>query len=117
MGARAPRAGVRRRKADVTRRATLYDPSLELDSCGIGFVADTTGAASRATVDAVLEALRRVRHRGATVADGQTGDGAGVLFPIPAFLRGDGVAMVFARGERECAIVEEACAAEGITVA
>ena len=103
----------------MTQRATLYDPTLELDSCGIGFVADAGGAPSRAIVEALLEALRRVRHRGATVADGRTGDGAGVLVPIPGFLLGgaDGLAMVFSRRALDRALVEEACAAEGIDVA
>src|SRR5438128_9780266 len=70
-------------------------------------------------MDTVIEALRRVRHRGATVADGRTGDGSGILVPIPAFLTdgADGIAMVFARGPNDRAIVEESCAAEGIAVA
>ena len=96
----------------------LHDPTDELDSCGIGFVADGGGRPSREIVELVLEALRRVRHRGATVADGKTGDGAGVLFPIPELLapRGTGVAMLFARGDGERPLVEEACAAEGLAV-
>ena len=103
----------------MTHRATLYDPSHELDSCGIGFVADAAGAPSRGIVEAVLEALQRVRHRGATFADGRTGDGAGVLFPIPTCLTSgaDGVAMIFSRSPSDRSLVEEACAAEGIAVA
>ncbi len=97
----------------------LYDPSRHLDSCGIGFVADAGGSASRALMELVLEALRRVRHRGATVADGRTGDGAGILVPIPGFLLdgADGLAMIFSRGPADRALVEEGCAAEGIGVA
>ncbi|HEY3188651.1 MAG TPA: glutamate synthase central domain-containing protein, partial [Solirubrobacteraceae bacterium] len=81
-------------------------------------VADAAGLPSRAIVEKVLEALRRVRHRGATVADGRTGDGSGVLVPIPAYLLGgaDGIAMIFARRPDDRAVVEEACAAEGIAV-
>ncbi len=96
----------------------LHDPTDELDSCGIGFVADGAGRESREIVELVLEALRRVRHRGATVADGKTGDGAGVLFPIPELLApaGSGVAMLFARADGERPLVEEACAAEGLAV-
>ena len=103
----------------MTPRATLYDSTHELDSCGIGFVADAGGTPSRAIVESVLEALRRVRHRGATVADGRTGDGAGVLVPIPPYLSGDGegIAMVFSRSAGDRAAVEEECAAEGIAVA
>src|SRR5690242_5208282 len=46
----------------VPPRATLFDPNRELDSCGIGFVAETSGRASREILDALLEGLRRVRH-------------------------------------------------------
>ncbi|MDQ3879100.1 MAG: glutamate synthase subunit alpha, partial [Actinomycetota bacterium] len=59
---------------------------LERDACGIGFVADGRGRASRSIVDSTLEALCRVRHRGAVAADELTGDGAGVLLPIPRAL-------------------------------
>ncbi|HEY4846049.1 MAG TPA: glutamate synthase-related protein [Candidatus Dormibacteraeota bacterium] len=65
------------------RRAGLYDPRFEHDACGIGFVADAGGRASREIVDAALAALNRVRHRGAVAADHRSGDGAGVLLPIP----------------------------------
>ncbi len=65
---------------------TLYDPRREHDACGIGFVADAGGAPSRRIVDAALEGLRGVRHRGAVAADARTGDGAGVLVPLPAAL-------------------------------
>ena len=53
----------------MTQRATLFDPTHEIDSCGIGFVADAGGRRSRTLVETVIEALNRVRHRGATVAD------------------------------------------------
>jgi glutamate synthase (ferredoxin) len=103
----------------VTRRATLYDSTHEVDSCGIGFVADVSGRRSRALVETVIEALNRVRHRGATVADGKTGDGAGVLVPIPSFLAmgGAGIAMAFVRGDGDRELVERGCRAEGIDVA
>src|SRR2546430_5704478 len=66
----------------------MYDSRFEHDACGIGFVADAGGRASRGVVDAALAALHRVRHRGAVAADHRSGDGAGLLLPIPdAFLR------------------------------
>ena len=71
---------------------------VERDACGIGFVADARGRASREIVDCLLEGLHNVRHRGATAADGKTGDGAGVLLPLPP-RRSPGVAMVFLRDE------------------
>ena len=55
----------------------------ERDACGIGFVADAEGRTSREIVQAALDALTRVRHRGALAADARTGDGAGLLTPIP----------------------------------
>ena len=96
---------------------TLYDPTRERDACGIGFVADARGRASRDVVDLALEALRRVRHRGAVAADGRTGDGAGVILPIPlALLPGSwcGLGMVFLRDEAARERIEAACEAEGI---
>jgi glutamate synthase (ferredoxin) len=55
----------------------------ELDACGIGFVADEAARSSREIVDLALAGLACVRHRGAVAADGLSGDGAGVLLPIP----------------------------------
>ena len=89
----------------------------ERDACGIGFLADASGRASRAIVDGVLEGLARMRHRGAIAADRRTGDGAGILLPLPrALVPGPwcGLAMVFLRDESGRAALEEACAAEGI---
>ena len=86
----------------MSRRPTLHDPSAERDACGIGFVADSGGRPSRAILDALLEGLCRVRHRGAIAADRRTGDGAGLLLPLPDALRpeaGGGLAMVFLRDD------------------
>ena len=100
----------------MPRSLTDNPHHLERDACGIGFVASATGRPSRAVLDLVLEALTRVRHRGAVAADHRTGDGAGVLLPLPRALvpEGLGLAMVFARGTGARAAVEEACVAEGI---
>ena len=68
----------------------------ERDACGIGFVADAEGRASREILSLALEALRRVRHRGAVAADAKSGDGAGVLLPIPdGVFHGFGVGALF----------------------
>ena len=94
-------------------------PQLERDACGIGFVARVSGVASREVLDAVLEALRRVRHRGAVAADDRSGDGAGVLLPLPRALverPDEGLAMVFLRRASARRDVEDACAAHGIRV-
>ncbi len=67
----------------------LYDPAFEHDGCGVGFVVDVTGARSRDIVDTALGALCRLDHRGASGAEVNTGDGAGILIQVPdAFLRG-----------------------------
>jgi glutamate synthase (NADPH/NADH) large chain len=61
----------------------LYDPSFEHDACGVGFLAHLRGHASHDLVDRGLRALERMEHRGATGAEPNTGDGAGILIQIP----------------------------------
>ncbi|MGK5448353.1 glutamate synthase large subunit [Streptomyces radiopugnans] len=66
----------------------MYDPRDEHDACGVGFVATLTGEASHALVDQALTVLRNLEHRGATGAEADSGDGAGILVQVPdAFLR------------------------------
>ena len=91
----------------------------ELDACGIGFVADAHGRSSRAIVAAALGGLACVKHRGAVAADARTADGSGLLVPIPPALfgEGNGVAVLFVRGEDPRPAVEAAAAAEGLSVA
>ena len=74
------------------RSSTIFhNPTAERDACSIGFVADAKGRPAREIVAALLEGLRWVEHRGATAADGKTGDGAGVLLPIsPALVPSPG---------------------------
>ena len=62
---------------------SLYDPSMDRDACGVGFVADIQGNRSRSIVDDGLEILRRLSHRAAVGADPLTGDGAGILLQLP----------------------------------
>jgi len=109
----------------------------ELDACGIGFVAGSSGETSREIVDLALRGLACVRHRGAIAADGLSGDGAGLLTPIPraffARVGGEalrtaldparlGVVTAFldldddARRTAEAAVAE-ACAAQGVELA
>ncbi|HWB71787.1 MAG TPA: hypothetical protein VG452_06175, partial [Egibacteraceae bacterium] len=59
------------------------DVGAERDACGIGFVANADGTASRAIVDTALAGLCGVKHRGAVAADARSGDGAGLLLPLP----------------------------------
>src|SRR6478736_4978650 len=66
----------------------LYDPRFEHDACGVSFVANIKGVASRAIVSMGVGALCNLEHRGATGAEPDTGDGAGILIQIPdRFLR------------------------------
>jgi glutamate synthase (NADPH) large chain len=66
----------------------LYDPSHEHDSCGVSFVADVKGRRTNALVATALGALCNLEHRGATGAEANTGDGAGILLQVPdRFLR------------------------------
>ena len=63
--------------------AGIYRASDEHDACGVGFVASIDGHHCRAVVEAALDALKAVWHRGAVDADGMTGDGAGIHLSIP----------------------------------
>ncbi|RLE19670.1 MAG: glutamate synthase subunit alpha, partial [Actinobacteria bacterium] len=66
----------------------LYDPRNEHDSCGVAFVANLRGVRSNELVVTGLKALTNLEHRGATGAEPDTGDGAGILIQVPdLFLR------------------------------
>jgi glutamate synthase domain-containing protein 2/glutamate synthase domain-containing protein 1/glutamate synthase domain-containing protein 3 len=80
----------------------LYEPSQEHDGCGIGFVANISGAKSHDIVLKGVQILENLVHRGACGCDPQTGDGAGILIQIPhSFF------------ERECAELNFALPAAG----
>src|SRR5437763_7574909 len=61
----------------------LYDPALEKDSCGVGFIADIKGKKSHKLIEDALAILCNLEHRGAVGADPRAGDGAGILVQIP----------------------------------
>jgi glutamate synthase (NADPH/NADH) large chain len=66
----------------------LYDPALERDACGVGFVCNIKNRKSHEIIRQGLEILERLTHRGAVGADSRAGDGAGILVQIPdAFFR------------------------------
>ncbi|HEX9236101.1 MAG TPA: glutamate synthase central domain-containing protein, partial [Actinomycetota bacterium] len=120
----------------AVRRRRSFAAVSERDACGTGFVADAEGRAGRHIIEAALEALCRVRHRGAVAADAKTGDGAGLLLPVPGrFLAHEleasqrlpgldpgrlGVAMLFVFDRSPAhelrRIVQAACAAEHVEV-
>src|SRR5947209_2738174 len=69
--------------------AGLYDPTFEHDACGVGAVACLSGEQRHATVRRALDVLDHLEHRGASGAEVDTGDGAGILLQLPdEFLRG-----------------------------
>jgi len=66
----------------------LYDGLHEHDACGVAFVATLTGVASHDIVVKALTALRNLDHRGASGAEPDSGDGAGITLQVPdALLR------------------------------
>ena len=66
----------------------LYDPAFEHDACGVSFVVDMHGRATHDLVSKAVGSLCHLEHRGASGADVDTGDGAGILIQVPdAFYR------------------------------
>jgi glutamate synthase domain-containing protein 2/glutamate synthase domain-containing protein 1/glutamate synthase domain-containing protein 3 len=69
-------------------RPSGFKPEVDHDACGVGFIAQLGSSGSRDVVERALTALERLCHRGGVDADGLSGDGAGILTPIPkAFIR------------------------------
>lgn len=62
---------------------TLFDPKFEKAACGVGFIVNINGLASRKLVDQASTIGERMTHRGACSCDNLTGDGAGVMLGIP----------------------------------
>ncbi|HSP65110.1 MAG TPA: hypothetical protein VLO10_02870, partial [Candidatus Deferrimicrobium sp.] len=109
----------------------LRDARFEHDGCGVAFVATTSGVAANHIVASAMRALVNLGHRGATGADPDTGDGAGILLQVPhEFLStaagvdlpragAYGVGMVFLPADRTArhtaqAIIASCCADEGV---
>lgn len=114
----------------------LYNPDHEHDACGIGFVANIKGISSNEIVKQAIKVLINLDHRGATGAEMNSGDGAGILMQLPhQFLKTScqglgfelpdpgyyGVGMLFLPGEREdrlpCEeLVEQIIRDEGLSI-
>lgn len=94
----------------------LYQARFEHDACGVGLVTNMRGEASHRIIEQGITVLKRLMHRGASGADPDTGDGAGLLIALPdAFFRAIvdfplpapgqyGVAMMFGGVGQEAAI-------------
>ena len=67
----------------VEREQGLYDPQMEKDSCGVGFLCHIQGRKSNRLIQDSLKVLKRLKHRSATGSDPNTGDGAGILIQMP----------------------------------
>ena len=61
----------------------LYDPWFEHDACGVGFVVDMKGRKSHKILRDAIQVLVNLDHRGASGAEVNTGDGAGILIQMP----------------------------------
>src|SRR5437879_7185676 len=114
----------------------LYDPRLEHDACGVGFIAHISGERTHDLVEKAVLSVVNLTHRGAVSADGKSGDGAGILSQIPRRLFNReisrlgmampdgwrlGVAMTFLpqagrRHDRAVALIEEAVEEHGLRV-
>lgn len=72
------------REVDVAINGqSLYDSQYEHDACGVGFLANINGEKNHGIVEQGIEILKNLLHRGATGADVNTGDGAGLLLQLP----------------------------------
>jgi glutamate synthase (NADPH) large chain len=77
-------------KSNYPAPTGLYDPANEHDACGVAMVATLNKVATHEIVEKALTALRNLEHRGASGAEPDSGDGAGILIRIPdAFYRAE----------------------------
>lgn len=66
----------------------LFDPALEKDACGVGFVCHMKGQRSHQIIKDAIEMNNHMIHRGACGCEPDTGDGAGIFIQMPdKFLR------------------------------
>ncbi len=61
----------------------LYDGRNEHDACGVGFVVHIKGKKSHDIVAKGIQLLVNLEHRGASGAEKNSGDGAGIITQIP----------------------------------
>ncbi len=70
-------------RAGFPEKHGLYDPALEKDSCGVGFVANIKGVPSHEIMTDAYHINSQMDHRGGCGFEENTGDGAGILTAIP----------------------------------
>ncbi len=78
-----PASALARRPLGLPAKQGLYDPFFEHEACGVGFIVDMHGRKSHKIVADGLQILRNLDHRGASGAETNTGDGAGILIQMP----------------------------------
>ena len=67
FGRQGPRTTQLMRANRSDAPASLYEPWMDHDACGVGFVANVSGEARHDIVEKGAEVLRRLEHRGACV--------------------------------------------------
>jgi len=55
----------------------------ERDGCGVGFIAQQSGERSHGILKKAIRAVGCMEHRGGCLADGMSGDGAGIMAQVP----------------------------------
>ena len=70
-------------KFGFPEKTGLYDPAMEKDSCGVGFVAHIKGQPSHQIMLDAYHINSRMDHRGGCGFEANTGDGAGILMALP----------------------------------
>ena len=66
----------------ISNQTGLYRPQFEHDNCGIGAVVNIKGRKSHSTVADALKIVENLEHRAGKDAEGETGDGVGILLQI-----------------------------------
>jgi len=110
-------------RMEQNKNQGLYVPSMERDSCGIGFVANLKGNKSHDVIEDAITMLMNMEHRGGCGCEPETGDGAGIMLQMPHdFLKDEcaktgiklpefgkyGVGMIFFPSDKE---IREECRA------
>ena len=78
-----PKLMIAKTPTGLPEKRGLYDPAMEHDSCGVGFVANIKGVASREIMEDAYIINSRMDHRGGCGFEANTGDGAGILTALP----------------------------------
>ncbi|MEM7077256.1 MAG: glutamate synthase large subunit [Pseudomonadota bacterium] len=67
----------------LPKKHGLYDPRMEKDACGVGFICDIKGRPSHQIVSDAAHMNCCMEHRGGVGYEKNTGDGAGMMTGLP----------------------------------